>query len=164
MLEKVPTLSLHDRFNFCFAPVNIRDPKAMYYLLRFASSYGQNLPASITMGVPKESARNDTELLDLETKHQVLSMYLWLSLHFDKEKFPYFQRAATMATDIADLLGQSLINVSWEPESRNPCSKPPPDDDAHKRRTSIVKDLANNVNTREKAPWHQIMSSVGVFL
>ncbi|KAL5722745.1 RNA helicase [Ranunculus cassubicifolius] len=142
MLEKVPTLSLHDRFNFCFAPVNIRDPKAMYYLLRFASSYGQNLPSSITMGVPKESARNDTELLDLETKHQVLSMYLWLSLHFDKEKFPYFQRAATMATDIADLLGQSLINVSWEPESRNPGSKPPPDEDAYKRRTSIVKDLA----------------------
>ncbi|KAL5721942.1 RNA helicase [Ranunculus cassubicifolius] len=142
MLEKVPTLSLHDRFNFCFAPVNIRDPKAMYYLLRFASSYGQNLPASITMGVPKESARNDTELLDLETKHQVLSMYLWLSLHFDKEKFPYFQRAATMATDIADLLGQSLINVSWEPESRNPGSKPQPDEDGYKRRTSIVKDLA----------------------
>lgn len=141
MLEKVPALSLHDRFNFCFAPVNIRDPKAMHYLLRFALSYSQNVPASITMGVPKGSARNDTELMDLETKHQVLSMYLWLSLHFKKETFPYAKRAETMATDIADLLGQSLARVSWEPESRGTSSKPPQKDDGYKRQPSIVKDL-----------------------
>ncbi|KAJ0587074.1 putative methyltransferase transcription factor interactor and regulator CCHC(Zn) family [Helianthus annuus] len=30
MLEKVQGLSLEDRFNFCFAPVNIRDPKAIF--------------------------------------------------------------------------------------------------------------------------------------
>ncbi|KAM7515424.1 hypothetical protein LguiA_005007 [Lonicera macranthoides] len=29
MLEKVQAISLEDRFNFCFAPVNIRDTKAM---------------------------------------------------------------------------------------------------------------------------------------
>ncbi|KAE8672405.1 ATP-dependent RNA helicase SUV3L [Hibiscus syriacus] len=70
----VQGLSLEDRFNFCFAPVNIRDPKAMYYLFRFASAYNKNVPVSIAMGLPKGSAKNDAELLDLETKHQVLSM------------------------------------------------------------------------------------------
>ncbi|RVW82692.1 DExH-box ATP-dependent RNA helicase DExH18, mitochondrial [Vitis vinifera] len=122
---KVQGLSLEDRFNFCFAPVNIRDPKAMYHLLRFASSYSQNLPVNIAMGMPKGSARNDSELLDLETKHQVLSMYLWLSHHFTEETFPYVKKAETMATGIADLLGQSLSKACWKPESRQ-AGKPKP--------------------------------------
>lgn len=125
MLEKVQGISLEDRFNFCFAPVNIRDPKAMYHLLRFASSYAQNLPVGIAMGMPKCSARNDTELLDLETKHQVLSMYLWLSNHFKEETFPYVKKAEAMATDIAELLGQSLTKACWKPESRH-TGKPKP--------------------------------------
>ncbi|KAG8082115.1 hypothetical protein GUJ93_ZPchr0014g47226 [Zizania palustris] len=32
MLERVQGLSLKDRYNFCFAPVNTRDPKAMFHL------------------------------------------------------------------------------------------------------------------------------------
>ncbi|KAH0711316.1 hypothetical protein KY289_007275 [Solanum tuberosum] len=119
MLEKVQGLSLEDRFNFCFAPVNIRDPKAMYHLLKFASSYAQALPVNIAMGMPNCSARNDSELLDLETKHQVLSMYMWLSNHFEGDKFPYFKKAEAMATGIAELLGESLANARWKPESRN---------------------------------------------
>ncbi|KAL2923141.1 DExH-box ATP-dependent RNA helicase DExH18 mitochondrial [Bienertia sinuspersici] len=69
MLENVPGLSLEDRYNFFFAPVNLRDPKAMYHLLRFASSFSQKLPVNIAMGIPTGSARNDSELLDLETNH-----------------------------------------------------------------------------------------------
>lgn len=73
MLERVPNLTLKERYSFCFAPVNIRDPKAMYHLLRFATYYSQKKPVSIAMGMPRGSAKNDAELLDLETKHQVLS-------------------------------------------------------------------------------------------
>uniref|UniRef100_A0A2P2Q6X4 ATP-dependent RNA helicase SUV3L, mitochondrial n=1 Tax=Rhizophora mucronata TaxID=61149 RepID=A0A2P2Q6X4_RHIMU len=116
-LEKVQGLSLEDRFNFCFAPINIRDPKAMYHLLRFASVYSQKLPVNIAMGMPKGSAKNDAELLDLETKHQILSAYLWLSNQFEGS-FPYVEKAEAMATDIAELLGQSIIKACWKPESR----------------------------------------------
>ncbi|CAA0829307.1 ATP-dependent RNA helicase SUV3L- mitochondrial [Striga hermonthica] len=96
MLDKIQGLSLKDRFNFCFAPVNIRDPKAVYHLLRFASSYAQKLPVNIAMGMPKCAARNDSKRLDLETRHQ----------------------AETMATDIAELLAESLLRANWKPESR----------------------------------------------
>lgn len=140
MLEKVQGLSLEDRFNFCFAPVNIRDPKAMYHLLRFASAYSQKVPVNIAMGMPKGSARNDAELLDLETKHQVLSMYLWLSNHFKEETFPYVKKAETMATDIADLLGQSLTKANWKPESRQAGQpKPQKKEDGNERPRSLVK-------------------------
>ncbi|CAA0842474.1 ATP-dependent RNA helicase SUV3L- mitochondrial [Striga hermonthica] len=118
MLDKIQGLSLEDRFNFCLAPVNIRDPKAMYHLLRFASSYAQKLPVNIAMGMPKCAARNDSELLDLETRHQVLAMYLWLSNHFEEERFPFVHKAETMGTDIAGLLAESLLRANWKPESR----------------------------------------------
>jgi ATP-dependent RNA helicase SUPV3L1/SUV3 len=140
MLEKVQGLSLEDRFNFCFAPVNIRDPKAMFHLLRFASAYSQKVPVNIAMGMPKGSARNDAELLDLETKHQVLSMYLWLSHHFKEETFPYVKKAEAMATDIADLLGQSLSKANWKPESRQAGQpKPRQKEDGNERPRSLVK-------------------------
>lgn len=140
MLEKVQGLSLEDRFNFCFAPVNIRDPKAMYHLLRFCSAYSQNVPVNIAMGMPKGSARNDAELLDLETKHLVLSMYMWLSHHFKEETFPYVKKAEAMATDIADLLGQSLTKADWKPESRQ-AGKPKPqqNEDGYVRPRSLIK-------------------------
>lgn len=123
MLERVQGLSLKDRYSFCFAPVNIRDPKAMYHLLRFATHYSQSRRVNIAMGVPKGSAKNDTELLDLETKHQVLSMYLWLSHHFEEDNFPHVQKAEEMATNIADLLGKSLAKACWKPESRQQARK-----------------------------------------
>uniref|UniRef100_A0A0E0DF25 ATP-dependent RNA helicase SUV3L, mitochondrial n=1 Tax=Oryza meridionalis TaxID=40149 RepID=A0A0E0DF25_9ORYZ len=118
MLERIQGLSLKDRYNFCFAPVNIRDPKAMYHLLRFATNYSQSRRVSIAMGMPKGSAKNDTELLDLETKHQVLSMYLWLSHHFEEDHFPHVQKAEEMSINIADLLAKSLAKASWKPTSR----------------------------------------------
>ncbi|KAL2939461.1 DExH-box ATP-dependent RNA helicase DExH18 mitochondrial [Bienertia sinuspersici] len=139
MLEKVPGLSLEDRYNFCFAPVNIRDPKAMYHLLRFASSFSQKLPVNIAMGIPTGSARNDSELLDLETKHQVCSMYMWLSNHFKKENFPYRQKAEDMASNIAELLGESLTKASWKPESRKDSKKKPEQKNGYQRPQSLIK-------------------------
>ncbi|KAJ0043710.1 hypothetical protein Pint_19234 [Pistacia integerrima] len=140
LLEKVQGLSLEDRFNFSFAPVNIRDPKAMYHLLRFASSYSENIAVSIAMGMPKGSAKSDAELLDLETKHQVLSMYLWLSNQFRGDFFPHVKKAEEMAGSIADLLGQSLADASWKPESR-PAAKPKPQEkkDGYERPRSLIK-------------------------
>ena len=112
----------------------------MYHLLRFASAYSQNVPVNIAMGMPKGSAWNDSELLDLETKHQVLSMYMWLSNHFKEETFPYVKKAEAMATDIADLLGQSLTKANWKPESRQ-AGKPKPQwkEDGYERPGSLIK-------------------------
>ncbi|XP_059623223.1 DExH-box ATP-dependent RNA helicase DExH18, mitochondrial [Cornus florida] len=155
MLGRVQGLSLEDRFNFCFAPVNIRDPKAMNHLLRFASSYSQNLPVNIAMGMPVCSARNDTELLDLESKHQVLSMYLWLSYHFKEETFPYVKKAEAMATDIADLLGQSLIKACWKPESRGKPKSQRKEIEGYERPRSIVKLFEKKKNEKSALHKHQ---------
>ena len=91
------------------------------------------------MGMPTCSARNDTELLDLESKHQVVSMYLWLSNHFKEETFPYVKKAEAMATDIAELLGQSVIKANWKPESRNQGKQHKDKEDGYERPRSMVK-------------------------
>ncbi|KAL2923144.1 ATP-dependent RNA helicase SUV3L mitochondrial, partial [Bienertia sinuspersici] len=45
-------------------------------------------------------------------------MYMWLSNHFKKESFPYRQKAKDMASNIAELLEESLTKANWKPESR----------------------------------------------
>ncbi|KAG0499637.1 hypothetical protein HPP92_004328 [Vanilla planifolia] len=150
MLEKVQGLSLEERYNFCFAPVNVRDPKAMFHLLRFAEHYSQNRPVGIAMGVPKCSARNDAELLDLETKHQVLSMYLWLSNHFREETFPFVQKAESMALSIADLLGKSLEKACWKPESRSP-SKPKKLEEEKEKHEEVLKPSTKDFYERPRS-------------
>lgn len=170
MLEKVNGLSLEDRYNFCFAPINVRDPKAMYHLMKFASSYGQNLPVTLAMGVPKSSATNDSELLDLETKHQVVSAYIWLSNQLNRETFPFLKKAEMMVTDIAGLLGESLIKACWKPESRKPWKskeqkkedgdatqqgKPKPEKkDGYDRPMSLVKLQAKRRQQKSPLPVH----------
>ncbi|KAG6550511.1 hypothetical protein Mapa_007879 [Marchantia paleacea] len=131
MLEKVKGLSLEDRFNFCFAPVNVRDPQSMGALYRYATAFSQKIPVHVEMGVPSSSARDEFELLDLEARHQVLSMYLWLSQHFPGDLFPQKEEAGEMASQIAVLLGQSLVQSSrrWSkrklPSTHNR-GRPPP--------------------------------------
>jgi ATP-dependent RNA helicase SUPV3L1/SUV3 len=127
VLDKVKGLSLEDRFNFCFAPVNVRDPQSLGALYRYALAYSQKIPVVVQMGAPVNSARDEFELMDLETRHQVLSMYLWLSQHFREEQFVQKGRAEEMATHIATLLGQSLVQSSgrWHDKHKGPQSRKP---------------------------------------
>ncbi|KAL1059847.1 hypothetical protein V6Z11_1Z001700 [Gossypium hirsutum] len=102
MLEKVQGISLEDRF---------------------ASAYSQNVPVSIAMGMPKGSAKNDSELLDLETNTK---FYLCI---FEE-----------MAIDVADLLGKSLVNACWKPESRQrKKSNPEKKEEGYQRPRSLIK-------------------------
>ena len=72
VLDKIKGLSLEDRFNFCFAPVNVRDPQSLGALYRYAMAFSQKIPVVVQMGAPVNSARDEFELMDLETRHQVL--------------------------------------------------------------------------------------------
>ena len=52
MLEKVHRLFLEDRFNFCFAPVIMRDSKAMYHILRLASKQKMQTQEKLSVSKP----------------------------------------------------------------------------------------------------------------
>ncbi|XP_002967973.2 DExH-box ATP-dependent RNA helicase DExH18, mitochondrial [Selaginella moellendorffii] len=113
-LDAIGGLSLEDEYNFCFAPVNSRDPKSMGSLQRFASAYSRKIPVRLSMGMPQRTASDNAGIYDLETRHQLLSMYLWLSQHFPAPAFPERHQAAEMASKIAEMLGESLVLFTGE--------------------------------------------------
>lgn len=111
VIDKVKGLTLEEKISFILAPVNSRDSKVVGALLSFALAYSKRLPVHLAMATPTGSARSVLQLMDLEARHQVLSLYLWLSQHFHEEYFPQKEQAEQMAADIAFTLGESLAQT-----------------------------------------------------
>lgn len=109
LIDTVDNLTLEERFIFCFSPVG-RGQKSLGVLLQYAKSYSQGLPLPLLVGRPSLCPGIDYQLMDLEEKYQLLSIYLWLSQHFPAEFFPHLQEAQAMSIAIASTLGQSLAN------------------------------------------------------
>ncbi|CAI7736834.1 unnamed protein product [Closterium sp. NIES-54] len=149
MLDKIKGLTLRDRFAFCSAPANARDPTVMAALLRFAHQYAEGRPVPLLAGGSggEEDGGRDGErsggweggkggpgmepagqwvrgtwrrtaasdLMALETKHQVASLYLWLSYQFPKGAFP----DASLATDKAQNAAKQLSTALLEARTPN---------------------------------------------
>ncbi|KAI5080126.1 hypothetical protein GOP47_0005605 [Adiantum capillus-veneris] len=111
MIDTIDNLTLEERFTFCFSPVNGRNPKAIAALFQYAKSYSQRIPLQLLVGRPSLSPHIDFQLMDLEEKYHLLSLYLWLSHHFPVEYFPQIQEAQTMSLEIASTLGESLADL-----------------------------------------------------
>jgi ATP-dependent RNA helicase SUPV3L1/SUV3 len=67
LLEKVPTLTLRDRFSLCQAPINSRSLEAMSALLQYAKAYAEGGPVPLEVTFRESSA----DIAELEWKHQV---------------------------------------------------------------------------------------------
>ncbi|GJP54912.1 hypothetical protein CLOM_g13926, partial [Closterium sp. NIES-68] len=142
MLDKIKELTLRDRFAFCSAPANARDPTVMAALMRFAREYAEGKPVPLlggneeggeggegSAGRPwgKEGGGSGqwvggtwrrtaaSDLMVLETKHQVASLYLWLSYQFRKGAFP----DASLATDKAQKAAKQLSTALLEARTPN---------------------------------------------
>ncbi|CAI5478441.1 unnamed protein product [Closterium sp. Yama58-4] len=134
MLDKIKGLTLRDRFAFCSAPANARDPTVMAALLRFAHEYAEGKPVPLLAGGGGEEQGGweggeaagqwergtwrktaASDLMALETKHQVASLYLWLSYQFPKGAFP----DASLATDKAQNAAKQLSTALLEARTPN---------------------------------------------
>lgn len=82
-LHSIP-LSLADRFLFSSAPVSTRDRVSMNLLYQFAATYAQNRPVALNVRLPIHRPKDVIDLSDLCMKHNVLDLYLWLSIRFPK--------------------------------------------------------------------------------
>lgn len=71
LLDQVEGLSLQDRYNFCLAPVNIRDPLAVTEILEHARRFAAGKRVPLDVDLPSGSPANHHELKVLETAHQV---------------------------------------------------------------------------------------------
>lgn len=62
---------MQEKYWFCMAPVNLREPRQSAALLHFASRYAARLPVTLEIAVPTELPRTPDELQKLEQLHQV---------------------------------------------------------------------------------------------
>eukprot|EP00850_Spirogloea_muscicola_P016733 SM000138S00040 [mRNA] locus=s138:164928:169646:- [translate_table: standard] len=107
-LDKVEGLSLQDRYTLCFSPVNVRDGMCMHALVMYAEALGHGQPVRLAVHDPSLAVHEDWELMDLELRHQVVSLYSWLSQQFPDKDFPDAERAEALGAEIAGCMGTRL--------------------------------------------------------
>ena len=105
-------LSLKDSYNFCTAPSGTRDLRVAGALLQFASRYAAGKPATLRLSLPRRVPECTAELKHLETAHQVIMMWLWLSYRFDEESFPGRAHAEALAAELCELMDKGLHRIS----------------------------------------------------
>lgn len=82
-LHSVP-LSMTDRFSFASAPVDVRNQEAMNMLYYFAATYAMKRPIALNMRLNRNPPSMISEFSDLCAKHNIIELYIWLSLRFPK--------------------------------------------------------------------------------
>ncbi len=63
--------AVQERFWFCMAPANLRNPVAAAALMRFAKKYAAREPASADVPFKEKMPTTSEELCELEAVHQV---------------------------------------------------------------------------------------------
>ena len=112
-LERIEGLSLRDRYNLIVAPVNTRDPLIMREFIRYAETFAAGKPVVPALDVDTTTApSSERELARLESMHQLMSLYLWLSYRFDEGAFPKREEASNFANSIIALVEKGLSHIS----------------------------------------------------
>jgi len=110
-LHTIP-MSLSDRFVFANAPVNTNDALTMNQLYAFAASFAMKRPVGIAMVLPTLQPRDLFEFSDLCVKHNILELYIWLSLRFPQffveRESCLVRREHTLGMIEATLMGSAL--------------------------------------------------------
>lgn len=70
------------RFTFANAPVNTRDSSIAMMIYQYAAQYAMKRPVAINVQLTSTRPTNVLELNNVCMKHNILDLYIWLSLRF----------------------------------------------------------------------------------
>lgn len=111
-LDGVEGLSLQDRYNFCMAPVNIRDPNAVGEILDHARRYAAGQRVPLDMDLPSTAPTNHHELRIFENAHQLVSQWLWLSNRFSAKQFVGRKKVEKLEGAIVERMKSALEGMT----------------------------------------------------
>jgi ATP-dependent RNA helicase SUPV3L1/SUV3 len=100
------TLAIKDRYVFCMAPVDTKNPTVLYYLIIFAKQFSRG----IVPWTLKSKKLPDMAIEELETMYKVSELYIWLSYRFEAE-FTGQARAIEYKTKCKELIGKKLMQM-----------------------------------------------------
>ncbi len=123
LLERVPGLSMRQRFLFATAPVAARDTDAAAALLSYAASYAEGVPVRLGLSSSdsgegaKGRGRNllasiAARMAELEAQHATANLYLWLAQRVEADAFPDVAAAEALSASVVRQLNAGLQRSS----------------------------------------------------
>ncbi|GLT78551.1 hypothetical protein SLA2020_500820 [Shorea laevis] len=117
LVDQLP-LGLHEKYLFCLSPVDMDDEISAQGLTQFAENYAKKgivrLQEIFTPGalrVPKTYSK----MKELESIHQVLDLYIWLSFRFE-DSFPDHKLASSQKATCSLLIEDFLERLGCWPK------------------------------------------------
>ncbi|TYZ58626.1 hypothetical protein PybrP1_010350 [[Pythium] brassicae (nom. inval.)] len=110
-------MKLKDRFTFCMAPVNLRNPLARRVFLDYASAHARDESVQLDIYLPKYAPQTAEALRDVEIKAQIIDLYLWLSFRFETT-FADRALAEERKARVLELVEQGLINTTYNKDAK----------------------------------------------
>ncbi|KAF0720310.1 Aste57867_399 [Aphanomyces stellatus] len=116
LIADVP-MTLPERFTFCMAPTNLRNPLSRRVFYDYAVAHGNGREVPLDVYLPKFAPKNELALRDIEIKAKIIDSYLWLSYRFP-DTFKMQEQALEMKDQVLDLVEQGLVNVTYNKEEK----------------------------------------------
>ncbi|KAI8485589.1 ATP-dependent RNA helicase supv3l1, mitochondrial [Branchiostoma belcheri] len=115
MIQHIP-LNLRARYVFCCAPINKKQPFLCTSFLKFARQFSRGEPITFDwvcrlIGWPVAMPRTIRELMYLESIHDVLDVYLWLSYRF-MDMFPDGGLIRMIQRELDLLIQESVYKIT----------------------------------------------------
>lgn len=110
-------LALKDKYTIICAPVSHNDPQMMKTFIFYATHISTGKPCPIKIIVPTPDASDtsntdwDNSLLDYESLHKTIILYLWLSVRYPNV-FVQRREALDMSKQLESLIMDSLLSMS----------------------------------------------------
>ncbi|KAF1314398.1 Atp-dependent RNA helicase supv3l1, partial [Globisporangium splendens] len=117
LLCDLEDLKLKDRFTFCMAPVNLRNPLARRVFVDYATAHARDESVKLDIYLPKYAPQTAEALRDVEIKAQIIDLYLWLSFRFETT-FVEKDLALECKARVLELVEQGLVNTTYNREQK----------------------------------------------
>ncbi|KDO33606.1 hypothetical protein SPRG_22092 [Saprolegnia parasitica CBS 223.65] len=111
-------MDLQERFTFCMAPVNLRNPLSRKIFTDYAMAHSEGREVPLDIFLPRFAPKNELALRDVEIKAKIIDVYLWLSYRFP-ETFKMQAQAIELKTKVLELVEQGLVNVTYSKEKES---------------------------------------------
>ncbi|KAI8325097.1 ATP-dependent RNA helicase SUPV3L1, mitochondrial-like protein [Martensiomyces pterosporus] len=110
-IEELP-LTIRDRYQFLYAPINCRDPIALSCVRQYAAAVAnrQECKVADVIKLPKKEPKTRDDLRVLEQWHRSITLYLWLTFHFP-ETFTQSEEATEMKVHCEKVIQEGLERI-----------------------------------------------------
>ncbi|KAF0733463.1 hypothetical protein Ae201684P_005207 [Aphanomyces euteiches] len=115
LIAHIP-MDLSERFTFCMAPTNLRNPLAKRIFVEYVTAHANGKEVPLDIFLPKMSPKNEAALRDIEIKAKIIDVYLWLSFRFP-ETFKQQSTALELKEQVLELVEAGLVNVTYNKDA-----------------------------------------------